>query len=76
MLEICHDVGGLGLAVGHSGTTLGILLDSRDSSCTRKAMEAAQACGELAGNVAVYRTLSFPGAAAPTGSHAEILLPA
>ncbi|MFC4496349.1 kinase [Streptomyces ovatisporus] len=76
MLEICRDVGGLGVAVGHSGTTLGILLDSRDPSCTRRAMEAAQACGERAGNVAVYRTLSFPGTPTPTSPHAETLLPA
>ena len=73
MLEICREVGGLGVAVGHSGTTLGVLLDSRDPSCTRRATEAARACGELAGNVAVYRTLSFPGAPVP---RPETLLPA
>lgn len=60
MLEICRDVGGLGVAIGHSGTTLGILLDARDPSCTRRATAAARACADLAGNVAVYRTLSFP----------------
>lgn len=74
MLEICREVGGLGVAVGHSGTTLGVLLDSRDPSCTRRATEAARACGELAGNVAVYRTLSFPGAPAPPTLPAETLL--
>ncbi|SCK48037.1 kinase [Streptomyces sp. WMMB 322] len=65
MLEICRDVGGLGVAVGHSGTTLGVLLDGRDPSCTHRATAAARACAELAGHVAVYRTLSFPGASAP-----------
>ncbi|WP_016908807.1 hypothetical protein [Streptomyces xiaopingdaonensis] len=73
MLEICREVGGLGVAVGHSGTTLGVLLDSRDPSSTRRATEAARACAELAGGVAVYRTLSFPGVHAPT---AERLLTA
>nr|WP_206322369.1 kinase [Streptomyces sp. HNM0575] len=72
MLEICREVGGLGVAVGHSGTTLGLLLDSRDPSCTRQATEAARACAELAGGIAVYRTLSFPGVRAPT---TEPLLP-
>jgi uncharacterized protein involved in propanediol utilization len=66
MREICREVGGLGVAVGHSGTTLGVLLDSRDPSCTRRAMEAARACAELGDSVAVYRTLSFPGVRAPT----------
>ncbi|AZM58043.1 kinase [Streptomyces sp. WAC 01529] len=57
---ICREVGGLGVAVGHSGTTLGILLDATDPAYTRRVTAAAQACGELAGGVSVYRTLSFP----------------
>ncbi|WP_019545490.1 hypothetical protein [Streptomyces sulphureus] len=73
MREICREVGGLGVAVGHSGTTLGVLLDSRDPSRTRRATEAARACAELAGRVAVYRTLSFPDVHATT---AEALLTA
>ncbi|MEV8017108.1 kinase [Streptomyces sp. NPDC086554] len=60
MREICREVGGLGVAVGHSGTTLGILLDTRDPSYTQRVSEAARACGELGGGVSVYRTLSFP----------------
>ncbi|GAA2069098.1 hypothetical protein GCM10009801_18220 [Streptomyces albiaxialis] len=58
--EICREVGGLGVTVGHSGTTLGVLLDAADPAYTRRATAAAQACTDLAGNVAVYRTLSFP----------------
>ncbi|UQT61469.1 kinase [Streptomyces durmitorensis] len=61
MREICREVGGLGVAVAHSGTTLGILLDTGDPSYTQRVSAAAQACGELAGGVTVYRTLSFPG---------------
>ncbi|MDI9888824.1 kinase [Streptomyces sp. HNM0645] len=60
MCEICREVGGLGVAVGHSGTTLGVLLDAADPACPHRANAAAHACTELAGGVAVYRTLSFP----------------
>ncbi len=63
MRAICREVGGLGVAVGHSGTTLGILLDATDPSYTRRVTAAARACAELAGAVAVYRTLSFDTAA-------------
>lgn len=60
MREICREVGGLGVAVGHSGTALGVLLDTRDPAYTHRATAAAQACSELAGGATVYRTLSFP----------------
>ncbi|MEU7650204.1 kinase [Streptomyces huasconensis] len=59
MIGICEDVGGLGVVVGHSGTTLGILLDTADPSFVGKLASSAQACERLAGNVTVYRTLSF-----------------
>lgn len=63
MREICREVGGLGVAVAHSGTTLGILLDTGDPSYTQRVSAAAQACAELAGGVTVYRTLSFTNGA-------------
>ncbi|MBT2400081.1 kinase [Streptomyces sp. ISL-100] len=59
MTAICESVGGLGVVVGHSGTTLGVLLDTRLPDCPSQLAAAAQACQELAGNVTVYRTLSF-----------------
>ncbi|WP_051753612.1 kinase [Streptosporangium amethystogenes] len=59
MTGICESVGGLGVVVGHSGTTLGILLDTAAPDCPGRLAAAAQACQELAGNVTVYRTLSF-----------------
>lgn len=62
MRAICGEVGGLGVAVGHSGTTLGVLLDATDPAYTRRVTAASQACAELAGAVSVYRTLSFRGA--------------
>lgn len=61
MREICRDVGGLGVAVGHSGTAVGILLDAAEPSYTHRVSAAAQACSDLTGSVAVYRTLSFRG---------------
>ncbi|CAM5544812.1 hypothetical protein SVIOM342S_03560 [Streptomyces violaceorubidus] len=59
MIAICREVGGLGVVVGHSGTTLEILLDTSAPHCHGRLTAAAQACQELAGNVTVYRTLSF-----------------
>ncbi|MEU5682678.1 GHMP family kinase ATP-binding protein [Streptomyces venezuelae] len=81
MLDICREVGGLGVAVGHSGTTSGILLDATDPAYTRRVTAAAEACGELTGGgpgdgpggVSVYRTLSFgtvPSPHALPGQHA------
>ncbi|MHB9755727.1 GHMP family kinase ATP-binding protein [Streptomyces sp. BYX5S] len=62
MRDICRDVGGLGVVVGHSGTTLGILLDARDPACPHRATAASRACAELAGAATCDRTLSFrPG---------------
>ncbi|MFD3440358.1 kinase [Streptomyces sp. NPDC058685] len=69
MREICREVGGLGVAVGHSGTTLGVLLDAADPACPHRATAAARACTELAGGVSVYRTLSFPNTLRTTTSH-------
>ncbi|MEU6766950.1 kinase [Streptomyces sp. NPDC046853] len=76
MREICREVGGLGVAVAHSGTALGILLDTDDPSYTQRVSAAAQACGELAGGVTVYRTLSFPGGAAVRAAQSPALMPA
>ncbi|MGP3924203.1 GHMP family kinase ATP-binding protein [Streptomyces sp. 8N616] len=59
MIGICADVGGLGVVVGHSGTTLGILLDTSFPAYAGRLADAAQACEQLAGNVTMYRTLSF-----------------
>ncbi|ATL31834.1 Threonine kinase in B12 biosynthesis [Streptomyces formicae] len=74
MRAICREVGGLGVAVGHSGTTLGVLLDATDPSYTRRVTAAAQACEEVAGvgggggGVQVYRTLSFRTGGDPSDS--------
>jgi L-threonine kinase len=59
MIRICEDVGGLGVVVGHSGTSLGILLDATAPDHAGRLAAAAQRCQELEGNVTVYHTLSF-----------------
>ncbi|MEU3557385.1 GHMP family kinase ATP-binding protein [Streptomyces fragilis] len=60
--EICREIGGLGVAVGHSGTTLGILLDATDPAYPHRAAAAARACADLGHAATVHRTLSFPAA--------------
>ncbi|NYI05645.1 GHMP family kinase ATP-binding protein [Allostreptomyces psammosilenae] len=59
VVEVCREVGGLGVVAGHSGTTLGVLLDPAAPSHRRRLAAAVDACSELAGEVTVYRTLSF-----------------
>lgn len=59
MVDVCRQVGGLGVVVGHSGTCLGVLLDTAEPSYPQRLVDAASACSELVGNVTVYRTLSF-----------------
>ncbi|KUN45598.1 kinase [Streptomyces olivochromogenes] len=59
MIRICEDVGGLGVAVAHSGTTLGILLDGTAPDHPARLAAAAQSCQELAGEVTVFHTLTF-----------------
>ncbi|MEV6684088.1 kinase [Streptomyces sp. NPDC051130] len=59
LIDVSRQVGGLGVVVGHSGTSLGVLLDTADPAYPQRVVDAASACSELAGNVTVYRTLSF-----------------
>ena len=59
MIDICRDAGGLGVVAAHSGTTLGVLLDTRDPSYPGRVATIAKNCSLLRGNVTVYRTLSF-----------------
>ncbi|MGI8306010.1 kinase [Saccharopolyspora hattusasensis] len=61
MLGVCADVGGLGVVAAHSGTSLGVLLDPAVPGYPDQVAAAAGACSSIAGNVAVYRCLSFDG---------------
>lgn len=59
MSAVCEAAGGLGVVVGHSGTTVGVLLEMGTPDASARLASVARACQEIAGNVAVYRTLSF-----------------
>ncbi|WP_239096101.1 GHMP family kinase ATP-binding protein [Micromonospora lutea] len=56
MRRLCHEVGGLGLAIAHSGTYLGILLGEHREGEERTTAALAR-CAELPGEVRVFRTL-------------------
>lgn len=58
MLSICQDVGGLGLIVAHSGTTLGILVENDDEEGESKISAAAHECVRTWGTVSLHRSLS------------------
>ncbi|UNT00819.1 kinase [Streptomyces tubbatahanensis] len=59
MIELCEEVGGLGVVIAHSGTSLGVLLDRADPHWARKVVRASRGCVALARNVTTYTTLSF-----------------
>jgi uncharacterized protein involved in propanediol utilization len=59
LIEICAEVGGLGVVTSHSGTTVGVLVDARSPDHQDRVTEAASRCLAVAGNVNVYRSLSF-----------------
>ena len=56
MSAICDAVGGLGVAVAHSGTAVGILLADDDPAYLDKVTEALGACRALTPDVTVYHT--------------------
>lgn len=59
MIGICRQVGGAGVAVAHSGTTVGILVADDDPDHLEKVAEALGACRQLCADVGVYH--SGPG---------------
>ncbi|GAA0661948.1 kinase [Streptomyces malaysiensis subsp. malaysiensis] len=59
MIAVCEEIGGLGVVVAHSGTSLGVLIDRADPHWARKVVRASRGCFALAGNVTTYVTLSF-----------------
>ncbi|MFY1577251.1 kinase [Verrucosispora sp. WMMD703] len=62
--QVCREVGGLGLAIAHSGTYLGILLGEHREGEERTAAALAR-CADLPGKVRIFRTLG--AADYPTG---------
>jgi len=59
VIGVCEDVGGLGVVATHSGTMLGVLLDTRDPAYTGRISEAVRGCSALGAEVSLYRSLSF-----------------
>ncbi|ATL86848.1 GHMP kinase ATP-binding subunit [Streptomyces malaysiensis subsp. malaysiensis] len=59
MIAVCEEIGGLGVVVAHSGTSLGVLIDRADPHWARKVVRASRGCFALAGNVTTYVTLGF-----------------
>lgn len=59
LLEAATGIGALGVVNAHSGTILGILIDTTDPDYVAKTAAAVQACSALARNVSLYRTLTF-----------------
>ncbi|GLZ77542.1 kinase [Actinorhabdospora filicis] len=58
MIGVCAEIGGVGVAVAHSGTTVGVLVPDDDPSYMDKVREALEACRDLGDDVAVYHTNS------------------
>ncbi|MFI0879799.1 kinase [Streptomyces sp. CS149] len=59
MQALSEEIGALGVVVAHSGTVLGLLIDSAAPDASHTIAAAANACVALAGNVTMYSTLSF-----------------
>ncbi|AGS67145.1 GHMP kinase [Streptomyces collinus] len=62
---LCHDVGGHGLVLAHSGTLLGVLLDTHDPELDAKARHIRAGCAPLGGEVTVHRALGAGDAWSP-----------
>lgn len=59
LLAICREVQGLGVAVAHSGTCLGLLLSPQDPRYRWQLQTAYNLLATLTKNVLVYHSLSF-----------------
>lgn len=57
--EVCRSAGGLGVAVAHSGTCLGVLLSPDDPRYTRQLPVVYEGLREIAGAVRVHHSLDF-----------------
>lgn len=57
MVEICQEVGALGVAVAHSGTMVGILVSGADPRHAGKVADVMAACADLPGTLSIDYTL-------------------
>ncbi|MCM4083109.1 GHMP family kinase ATP-binding protein [Paractinoplanes hotanensis] len=58
MAAVCAEVGGIGLAVAHSGTAIGILLPHQAPGYERRLDLAVRRCAALGDQVLLYHSLS------------------
>lgn len=59
VISICEEIGGLGVAVAHSGTYIGILLSNHDEEYSLKFEQAKQRLNEISSDVYVYQSIDF-----------------
>jgi L-threonine kinase len=74
MTRICHDTGGLGVVVAHSGTVVGIAFAAADPDHDGKVADARTGCAGLGLPVSVDRTTASatsPTATPGGGSHVD-----
>ncbi|MGW0551542.1 GHMP family kinase ATP-binding protein [Streptomyces altiplanensis] len=57
--RIAREVGALGVVAAHSGTMLGVLLDTADPGYVEKVGATVRACSLISPDVSLYRSLSF-----------------
>jgi L-threonine kinase len=68
VLEVCRSAGGLGVVAAHSGTVLGVLLDSSAPDHARRVDRVVAGCEHVAGAATVDVALDRPGGRRPTVS--------
>ncbi|MYX98592.1 kinase [Streptomyces sp. SID486] len=59
VLRIGREVGALGIVAAHSGTMLGVLLDTAGPGYVEKVAATVRACSHLSDDVSLFRSLSF-----------------
>lgn len=59
IIQVCEQVGGLGVIVAHSGTYIGILLDQNDSKLYKKTEEIIYHFSRITCNFRIYESANF-----------------
>ncbi|MFB6888406.1 kinase [Kitasatospora sp. NPDC056327] len=59
VLRVCEETGALGVVAAHSGTMLGVLLDTADPDYVERIAATVRACSRITPRVSLFRSLSF-----------------
>lgn len=59
IINICGEIGGLGISVAHSGTFIGILLDPREPSYPQKYKQCIEKLKKLNKKIEIYNSIDF-----------------